>query len=67
MSKTITYLDIRRRVECKTCSGSGEYIPDNAMSTDGQMYAYVCKKCRGKGYKMKRQTVSLEQFRLLKN
>ena len=67
--KTITYLSIRRREECKGCNGTGEVFSDieDASLSDDQLVVYVCKKCKGKGFKMNHQTVSLEQFRELKN
>ena len=69
LSKTITYLDIRRKVKCKPCNGKGEVFSnsDDHAITDDQLFLYVCKKCDGKGYEMKHRTVSLEQFRELKN
>ena len=67
MSMTITYLDIRSKIECKNCKGSGEFVNEEAMATGGQLFFYVCPKCKGKGYTMKRRRISLEQFKELKN
>ena len=68
MSKTITFLDIRKKLTCSKCNGTGELVSDaNTFSEFGDMYVYVCYKCGGKGYKMEKQTVSLEQFKKLKN
>ena len=68
MSKTITYLDIRQKITCSVCSGTGEQVTDDCDITEyADSYVYVCSKCKGKGYKMKRRTMSLEQFKKLKN
>ena len=68
MSKTIIYLDIRKKTTCTVCNGTGEVVSDvDTIAEYSDAYVYVCYKCGGKGYKMKKQTVSLEQFKKLKN
>ena len=69
MSKTITYLSIRRKKDCKGCSGTGEVFSnmEDTDLSDDQLVVYVCKKCKGKGFKMNHETISLEQFKELKN
>ena len=69
MSKTITYLSVRRRVECKGCKGKGEVFSnmEDTNLSDDQLVIYVCKKCKGKGFKMNHRSISLEQLRELKN
>ena len=70
MSKTITYLEVRRKEKCKQCSGTGEVMvreDGDAATTDCRMFSYVCPACIGKKFTMETKTISLEQFRKLKN
>lgn len=67
MSKTITYIKVQRRMECKLCKGTGEEVlPENASTSD-RIIVYECSKCRGKGFTMHRKTISLDQFKKLPN
>ena len=70
MSKTITYLEVRRKEKCKQCNGTGEVMvreDGEVASTDCRMFSYVCPKCMGKKFTMETKTISLEQFKELKN
>ena len=70
MSKTITFLEVKRKTKCKSCGGMGEVMVKEdgvSDSTDCQMFTFVCPECNGKKYKMEKKTVSLETFRRLKN
>ena len=70
MNKTITYLDIRQKITCPVCKGTGEvlvYDDETQTPTDHEIFTFVCPTCKGKKYKMERRTVSLESFRGLKN
>ena len=69
-SKTITYIQVRRKEKCKLCSGTGEVMvreDGESSSTDCRMFTYMCTFCMGKKFTMETKTVSLEQFRKLKN
>ena len=68
-NKAITYLSIQRKKGCKYCKGKGEVFSndDDVNLSNEQLVFYVCKKCKGKGYKMERKVISLEQFKELKN
>ena len=68
--KTITYIQVRRKEKCKKCSGTGEVMvreDGEPTSTDCRMFTYMCPVCVGKKFTMETKTVSLEQFRRLKN
>ena len=68
--KIITYLDVRQKITCPICSGTGEvlvYDDETQSMTDYELSTYVCPTCRGKKYKMEKRTISLESFRGLKN
>ena len=69
--KTITYLDIRQKITCPDCNGTGEVLvyddEKQDITLDHHMFAYVCPVCKGKKFKMERRTVSLESFKGLKN
>ena len=59
---------MRQKITCTVCNGTGEMVSDvESISDFGDVYVYVCSRCKGKGYKMKQRSMSLEQFKKLKN